>query len=495
MFGQAAIPETGHPRRWWILGVVLAAECMDLLDGTVVNVALPSIHRRLHSSDAALQWIAGGYALALAIVLILGARLGDRYGRRRLFVIGAIGFTLCSLACGLSTSTGMLVAFRLAQGAFGALLIPQGLGIMRAVFPRDELAKAFALFGPVIGGAAVFGPIIGGLLVSVHSLGGWRLVFFVNLPLGAAAAVGAALLMPEVRAPHLPKIDLLGSLVVGAAMLALIYPLIQGRQTGWPAWTFVSLAGAVVLFVVFAIQQASRARRTLDGLIEPSIFRNRGYTSGTLVLLFFFTGMIGFTFALGLFLQLGQGFTALHAGLSFAPWSLGLAVGAGVSGGFLAPRYGRHVLELGGLVSLVGTGVVALEVRSAMVSSWDILPGLLFTGLGMGLIVAPLFEIIIAAVQDRELGSASGVLNAVQQLAGAVGVAVLGTIFFDGLGQGHFHRALERTIWADLAVTAAAIVLMPLMPLRGRPEIEVLVGVDETAPSDGRSDVPAAAAR
>jgi MFS family permease len=280
------------------------------------------------------------------------------------------------------------------------------------------------------------------------------------------------MLMPESRAPHRPKIDLLGSLLVGAGLLALIYPLIQGRQAGWPAWTFASFAGSVVLFIVFAVQQAARARRALDGLIEPSIFRNRGYTSGTLVLLFFFTGMIGFTFVLSLFLQIGQGFTALHAGLSFAPWSAGLAVGAGLSGGLLAPRYGRRILEIGGLVTLAGTGLVAFEARSGLVSTWDILPGLVIAGLGMGLIVAPLFDIIIAAVQDRELGSASGVLNAVQQLAGAVGVAVLGTIFFDAVGSGHFHRALERTIWVDLAVTAAAIALMPLMPLRARPESE-----------------------
>jgi MFS family permease len=182
-----------------------------------------------------------------------------------------------------------------------------------------------------------------------------------------------------------------------------------------------------------------------------------------------------------LFLQIGQGFSALHAGLSFAPWSAGLAIGAGLSGGFLAPRYGRRILEIGGLVNLAGTALVALEARSGLVSSWDILPGLVIAGLGMGLIVAPLFDIIIVAVQDRELGSASGVLNAVQQLAGAVGVAVLGTIFFDAVGSGHFHRALERTIWVDLAVTAAAIALMPLMPLRARPENETSAESPEAA--------------
>jgi EmrB/QacA subfamily drug resistance transporter len=460
-----------HPRRWTILFVVLAAECMDLLDGTIVNVALPSIRKHLHASDSALQWIAGGYALALAIGLITGARLGDRFGRRRMFLIGAAGFTLASAACGFSTSSEMLVAFRLVQGLFGALLIPQGLGIMRDVFPPDELPKAFALFGPVIGSAAVFGPIIGGLLVGSGLFGaGWRLVFLVNLPLGAAAVAGAAILVPESRAPHAPRVDALGGVIVGAAMLGLVYPLIEGREAGWPVWTFAMLAAGIALLGVFALQQLRRTRSGQDGLIEPSIFANRGYSAGTLVLLVFFLGMTGFMFALTLFLQIGQGFSALHAGLTFVPWSAGLAVGAGLSGGLLAPRYGRRVLELGGLVSLAGTLLLIHEASSGFVSTWDILPGLLVSGLGMGLIVAPLFEIIIAAVTERELGSASGVLNAVQQLSSAIGVAVLGTVFFDALAAGNFHHALGRTLWIDAGLIVLALVLMPLMPKRARPE-------------------------
>ena len=285
----------------------------------------------------------------------------------------------------------MLVAFRLAQGAFGALLIPQGLGIMRAIFPKDELPKAFALFGPVIGGAAVLGPIIGGLLVGVHSLGGWRLIFFVNLPLGTAAAIGAALLMPEVRAPVRPRIDLLGSAIVCVAMLALVYPLIEGRQAAGPRGRSHRSLGGAVLLAVFAVQQVLRTRAGKDGLIQPSLFRNRGYNSGTLVLFVFFLGMTGVLFVLTLFLQIGQGFSALHAGLTFVPWSLGLAVGAGLSGGLLANRYGRHVLEAGGGVSVVGLLLLILESRSGLVSTWDIVPGLLVMGLGMGLMVAPLF--------------------------------------------------------------------------------------------------------
>jgi MFS family permease len=343
--------------------------------------------------------------------------------------------------------------------------------MMREVFPEDELPKAFAVFGPVIGSAAVLGPIVGGLLVDAGlGANGWRLVFLVNVPLGIAAAVSAALLMPESRASHAPELDRVGAVLVSAAMLALVYPLIEGRQSGWPAWTFATLAGGVVLLGVFTAQQLRRTRAGHDGLVEPSVFANRGYTAGSLVLLVFFLGMTGFMFALTLFLQVGEGFTALHAGLTFVPWSAGMAIGAGLSGGLLGPRYGRRVLEAGGLVVLGGTLLLIHTVSSGDASTWDVLPGLLVWGIGMGLVVAPLFDIILAAVTERELGSASGVLNAVQQLAAAAGVATLGTLFFDTLGAGHFHRALERTLWVDAGLIVLALALMPLMPKRAREE-------------------------
>jgi hypothetical protein len=277
-----------------------------------------------------------------------------------------------------------------------------------------------------------------------------------------------------VRAPSRPRIDLLGSAIICVAMLALVYPLIEGREAGWPAWTFASLAGGAALLGVFAVQQVLRTRDGKDALVQPSLFRNRGYSSGTLVLLVFFLGLTGVLFVLTLFLQIGEGFSALHAGLTFVPWSLGLAVGAGLSGGLFANRYGRHVLEAGGAVSLVGLLLLIFEARSRLVSTWDIVPGLLAIGLGMGLIVAPLFGTIIAAVADDEVGSASGVLNAVQQLASAIGVALLGTVFFGALGTGDFHHALGRTLWLDVGLIVLAIALMPLMPMHARPEEDVL---------------------
>ena len=207
----------GHPRRWAVLALVLAAECMDLLDGSIVNVAAPAIRTELHASTAALQWIIGGYALAFAIGLITGARLGDRYGRRRLFIAGSASFAAASLAAALAVSPAMLIGCRLAQGAAAALLIPQGLGIIRDVFPRAELGRAFAVFGPVIGLSAVLGPIIGGTLVSLNAFGtGWRLIFVVNLPLAVATAIGATRIMPESRAPRAPRPDGLGTVLCAA---------------------------------------------------------------------------------------------------------------------------------------------------------------------------------------------------------------------------------------------------------------------------------------
>jgi MFS family permease len=253
-------------------------------------------------------------------------------------------------------------------------------------------------------------------------------------------------------------------------MLALVYPLVEGRQAGWPVWTFATLAAGVALLGLFGVQQLRRTRSGRDGLVEPTMFASRGYSAGSLVMLVLFLGMTGFMFALTLFLQVGEGFTALHAGLTFVPWSAGMAVGAGLSGGLLGPRYGRRVLEAGAVVVLAGTLLLLRSASSGAVSSWDLLPGLVVWGLGMGLVVAPLFDIILAAVTERELGSASGVLNAVQQLASAVGVATLGTLFFDSLGAGHFHRALERTLWVDAALIVVALALMPLMPKRARPE-------------------------
>jgi len=463
----------GHPRKWAVLALVLAAECMDLLDGSIVNVAAPTIRTDLKASTAALQWVIGGYALAFAIGLITGARLGDRYGRKRLFVAGSAGFAAASLAAALAVSPAMLIGCRLAQGTAAALLIPQGLGIIRDVFAPAEQGRAFAAFGPVIGLSAVLGPIIGGALVSLDAFGtGWRLIFLVNLPLAVAAAIGAARIMPESRAPRAPRPDGLGTLLCAAAMGLLIYPLIQGRQAGWPAWTYLMMAASVLCAGLLAAWGRRQGLRGHGTLIETSVFRHRGYSAGLACVVAFFAGMAGILLALTLYLQFGEHFSAVHAGLTLAPFAAGSVAGAVLAATVIVPRLGRGALQAAAVLIAAGTWWLdrIISAHGLATSSVELIPAQLLLGAGIGMLISPLFDFILASVGDHEVGSASGVLNAVQQLASAVGVAAIGTVFFSTLGRSGFVAAISRCLMIELGIAAVLLVLALALPRRPREE-------------------------
>ncbi len=477
--------QSGHPPRWLILALVLAAECMDLLDSTIVNVAAPTIRSDLHASASALEWVIGGYALAFAAGLLAGARLGDIYGRKRMFVIGALGFVAASTACAFAVSSEMLVACRLAQGAAAAMLIPQGLGIVREVFEPSEQGSALAVFGPVIGLSAVLGPIIGGALIAADAFGSsWRLIFLVNLPVGLFAAIGAARLMPASPASRRPSLDLVGAALAATGMGLLVYPLIQGRDAGWPAWTYLMGAGSVVAFALFVVWSRRARRAGRDPLVEASVFQHRGYTAGLASIVVFFAGMIGTLLVLTLFLQFGEHFSAIHAGITLAPYALGMAAGATLAATVLVPRFGRAVLQFGAVV--IGGGIWWLhEVIAAhgLQTTTPSLSGpLLLAGVGIGMLVSPLFDFILASVRDDEVGSASGVLNAVQQLAGAVGVAVIGTIFFSALTDHGFVTALNRCLLVVLGTMPVLFVLTAALPARARDSER-----DERSPADAEA--------
>jgi EmrB/QacA subfamily drug resistance transporter len=455
-----------YRRRWLILGVVLAAECMDLIDSTVANIAAPLISRDFHASSTELQWIVGGYPLAIAVGLITGGRLGDLVGRKRMFIIGAIGFVAASTLCGVAPNAGVLILARLIQGGFAAPMLPQGFGILREVFPEDERQKAFSVFGPVIGLSAVFGPLIGGALINWNLFGSqWRLVFLVNVPIGVAAIIAALRLLPTSPTEKDTKLDLVGTALVGAFAVLLVYPLIEGREDGWPWWTYASIAGGLLVLVVFAIQQRRRDRAGIAPLVTPSVFGHRGYTAGLIFATLFFAGMGGVLLCSTLFLQIGQGFSAIHAALCTVPLSVGLIIGAGLSGGVLGPKFGRLTIQGGVAVSGIGWALLALAVRgSGTVGFVDLMPGLFVAGVGLGLVVAPMFDTILASVTDAETGSASGVLNAGQQLATSIGVAVFGTIFFDAVAGGRFHHAFALTLVVQALTCVGLLVLSPLLP-------------------------------
>jgi EmrB/QacA subfamily drug resistance transporter len=444
--GQAGHEDT-DPRRWVALVIVLIAAFMQLVDVSIVNVAIPSIQRDLDASYSQIQWVLAGYQLAFAVTLITGGRLGDIFGRKRLFMLGMTGFTLASALCGLAQSPGMLIGSRLLQGLMGALMFPQVLAVIQVTFPPRERGTALGIFGATIGLATITGPLLGGLLIQGDVLGlEWRPIFLVNVPIGIAALVAAARLVPESKAPNALRPDLLGVAIVSAGLLLLIYPLVQGRDLGWPPWTFVSMAAAVPVLAIFAMWE--RRKKAADGspLVDLALFRQRAFVAGLLVAGTFFMGVPAFFLTFTIFLQIGLGFSALHAGLTTIPFAVGSALASGASVR-LAPRLGRRILSIGTLLLAAGMAGIIWTVHryGGAVHSWQLLPALAVCGIGLGLVIAPLVNIVIAGVRRQDAGAASGVLNTIQQLGGAVGVALIGVIFFGLLGS---HAS---AVSADLA--------------------------------------------
>jgi EmrB/QacA subfamily drug resistance transporter len=424
---------TPYRYRWVALFVILAVEVMDLLDSLVTTIAGPVIRTELGGSYSLIQWLGAAYTLAMAIGLLTGGRLGDIYGRRRMFLIGAAGFTLASLVCGIAQSPAELITARGVQGLFGAVMLPQGLGMIKQMFSPSEQAKAFGAFGPVMGLGAVGGPILAGWLVSADYLGaGWRMIFFINLPLGIVAVLGAIRYLPEFTSERAPRLDPLGVVFAAAGAFLLLFPLVQGRELDWPVWCFAMLAAGIVLFGLFAVFESRRERNGLDPLVTPSLFRKRAFTGGLAVGLVFFGALIGTGLIFTLYLQIGLGYSPLKAGLTTLPQAVGIMAGFGAAGAGLSEKLGRKLLLIGTGTMMAGIAVFALTVwlAGSGISPYHLIPGLLLLGVGMGLAMAPFFNIVLAGVDDEETGSASGALTSVQQLGGAFGIAVLGTIFF-----------------------------------------------------------------
>jgi EmrB/QacA subfamily drug resistance transporter len=451
-------------RKWAVLAIVLLADVMDLVDGTIVNVAAPSIRADLGGGSATMQWLVAAYGLAFAVLLITGARLGDLFGRRRLFLVGMAGFTVASALCAVAPSSGLLVALRAVQGGFGALLIPQGFGMIKEVFAGDELTKAFAAFGPVMGLSAVAAPILGGALIDV---GDWRLIFLVNVPLGVAGLLGAARAMPRTAGTPGTRLDPGGAVIVTAAAFAVIYPLVQGRELGWPAWVFVLLAAGLAGFGLFAVYERRHRERAL---IAPSLLANRAFTSGIVVAVGFFAAMIGLNLVISLFCQLGEHFSPLRTGLALAPFAIGIALTAPASYP-IAKRLGRVSIQAG-MALMGGLVVLALMVQgNAGVTAWTLVPGELVAGMGMGLALPPLFDFILAGVADHEVGSASGVLNAIQQFGASLGIAVLATVFFAYLDDPASPvHAMAATTLLTLVPLGLAFLAAFRLPMQARAE-------------------------
>jgi EmrB/QacA subfamily drug resistance transporter len=414
---------TSRPRlRTAGLVALLVAEAMNLLDATIVQVAGPAVHADLGGPTSDVQWFGAAYTLAFAVLLITGGRLGDIVGRRRLFRIGVAVFALASVLCALAPSSPAVIAFRAVQGAAAAAVVPQTLGLIRAMFSGAALSRALGAIGPVMGLAAVCGPLVGGVLVDAAS---WRAVFLVNVPL-AAAVLALSAFLPEDRAPHPLRLDLVGTGLVGAGTALVVLPLI-GTAVPWPS----ALAGLAVL-AGFAFQQ----RRAAGPLVERSLFADRAFPAALVVSTLFFAATTGLTLAVVLAAQLGSGASALGSGLTVLPWSVAAGVSSLVAGAVLVPRWGSRVMPVGLAVLLLGAVGAALAYSAG--DRVAVLVALAAAGTGQGLFAVPFFGTALGRVSPAETGSAAGLLNAVQQLGGTLGTAVLGSVVLAAGAPGAF---------------------------------------------------------
>lgn len=456
------------PFRLAPLLVVLAGTFMTFLDFFIVNVALPSIHDELHAGPAAIQLVVAGYGLSFAVGMISGGRLGDLYGRRRMFRLGLLLFTLTSAACGLAPSAGLLVTARVLQGASGALMTPQVLAILGTVYVGAQRAKAFAAYGLAMGIAGVSGQLLGGTLIQADLAGSqWRGIFLINVPVGLLALLLVNRTVPETRGEQ-SRLDLVGTALVTLGLTGVVLPLVEGQQQGWPLWTWASLGLAPLLLAAFVGHQARRQRRDQAPLVDLALFVDRTFSIGSLAALTFSLVPPAFFFVLALYLQQGRGYSALFSGVVF------IAVGVGffaamLSAEAMTARLGKQILAVGALVVAVGCG--ALAVLAGTRSSAELLPGLGIVGFGIGMVLVPLSATVLAGVSEQHAGAASGVLSTAQQVGGALGVAVIGVVFYRTLGPAAVYgHAFTLSLWLLAGLTLATAALAQLLP-SAKPEV------------------------
>jgi EmrB/QacA subfamily drug resistance transporter len=472
-----ALPQ-GRARTIALFSLFLAST-MELLDTTIVNIALPSIETGLGATGAQLQWMVAAYPLAFAVALITGSRLGDLWGRKRLFVAGLVGFTLMSAACGIAPTAETLILFRALQGLAAAAMIPQVLTSIQVMYAPHERAGAMGLFTALAGVTAVVGPVLGAVLTNADIAGtGWRSIFLVNIPVGIVAVVAAVKWVPDSVSERRPGIDVRGVLVLAAGLLAVLYPLTMGRELGWPVWGYALMAGGAAVLIGFVRTQRRTERDGGEPLVNLSLYQLRSFGAGSGVHGLLFVAMGATFLCQTVYLQAGLGWTVLHAGLAGLPFAVATSVFAGVGMAVLVPRIGTRVLPIGALIWAAGAVLLLVTVHGAMAdtSTWAFMPGFVVSGAGFGLMVAPIGMFTISDVPVHHAGSASGLLSTTGQLGSAVGVAVVGTVFFSvvdsrvgALPSEMFRPAFEIALIVLVALMVVSAVVARALPNRPAP--------------------------
>lgn len=471
--------ENADPRRWLALFVLLIANFMNLIDVTIVNVALPSMRTGLGATDSQIEWVIAAYIMAFALGLLPFGRLGDILGRTKLFLWGVAGFTAASALCGMAPNIEFLIVARVIQGLAGAMMTPQVLAIATVTFPPEERGQAFSLFGLSAGLASVCGPILGGVLISANLFGlDWQPIFLVNIPIGIAAVVAGWFLIPRLPGHPTLKNDYVGIGLFGLGIVAVVFPIVEGRTYGWPLWTFAMIVAGFALLVLFVLWTRARAAADKPQLLNYDLITNKQFMFGAFVMTVFASGIPGMFMVISLLLQGGFDFSPLESGLTNTPFSIGV-----LAASLIAGRFGSHYLRArlatsAGLL-VIGIGWLHFYIASVgdSIDHWQFLPPLLIAGVGLGLGFSALFQLVLANVLPRDAGAGSGSLQAFQQVGGALGVALIGEIFFSNLGNtfatgasqhAAFSSASSLALWYVIVSFGLVLLLVPLFKRGGQ---------------------------
>ncbi len=428
---------SGRPdsKRWLALFIVLLATVMDMIDSTIVNIAITSIQQDLNATNSHIQWIVSGYTLPFSLGVITGGRLGDIFGRKKLFLVGTLGFTIASALCGLSTSPEMLIASRVVQGIMAALMIPQVLSTIHATFSGKERNTAFGLHGAMSGVATAIAPLIAGLVLYINLFGlSWRLIFYINLPVGLIILIGGLLYMQESKEIKVLKLDVIGAGIMTIALLMLLYPIIQWSDSKWNTGLLICLIVSIPVFIIFVIYEKYKTKVDNSPLVPFSLFKIRSFVGSLTVQFILFMFVSSFFFAFSIYMQKGLGFSGLRTGLTYMPWTLSIAVGA-IASINLSPKLGRKLISMAVLFMVFGlTGIIlTINYMGTSITSWHLFPSMVLGGIGMGVTLPALTNSMLTGVPVEDAGLASGVYNMLGLLAGAVGVALVGIVLFGGL--------------------------------------------------------------
>ncbi|MGZ9928467.1 MFS transporter [Streptomyces sp. NC-S4] len=457
-----AAPHLGGPG----LFTVLLGAALPLIDFFIVNVALPSIEHDLAAGPALLELVVGGYGVAYAVLLVLGGRVGDSLGRRRLFLIGMAAFGVTSLACGLAPDAWTLVAARVAQGAASALMLPQVLATIQATTEGPRRARAMSLYGATGGLSMVAGQILGGVLVAADLGGtGWRAVFLVNVPVVVLGLVLAVRTVPDTRAGRPAAVDVPGTLLLALSLVSLLLPLTEGRAAGWPLWTWVSLGVFPIAATAFYVTERRADRRGRTPLVPPSLLRLQSLRRGLVLLLPFSIGFSGFMFVLAVTLQQGLGMGPVAAGLALVPMAVAFFAAA-LAGPRLVSRFGSRIVTAGGVLQAAGIALLLATLRHG----WPDLgvavlaPGVALAGLGQGLQLPVLMRLMLSDVPADRAGVGGGVMITAQQSALALGVATLGSLFLALVPTAGLRAAVSTTLLVQLGLIALTVLLSLRLP-------------------------------